>query len=344
MQFQDYYTLLGVPRNADEKEIRRAYREKARKHHPDVNKDQDAEERFKAVNEAYQVLSDPEKRAKYDRFGADWERYQAAPDAGAGMGDFAQWFTGQQAGNQNVRYEYRSNGGEGFSDFFETLFGSAPSRGGRRRRAPRRGEDHEHAIEVPLLEAFTGTTRTFEMQIPETCANCGGSGISRGRICDACDGSGSVPKKSRIEVTIPAGIRDGQRIRVAGKGSPGTDGGPPGDVYLRVRIKPDATFTLDGTDLRTEIDVPLYTAILGDEVVVRTPSGRVALTIPPETQNGRVFRLRRQGWPLSTGSTERGDLLARVNITLPTRLSDTEQDLFERLREERETARTSTPA
>lgn len=332
MQFQDYYSVLGVARNADEKEIRRAYREKARTYHPDVNKASDAEERFKAVNEAYQVLSDAEKRAKYDRFGADWERYQAAPENGRGASDFSQWFTGQRAPGQNVRYEYRSNGGEGFSDFFETLFGQSTPRGGRRRKSPRRGDDFEQTIDVPIREAFTGTTRTFEMQVVEPCQACGGTGIAQNDICDACDGAGSVPRRSRIEVDVPRGIRDGQRIRVAGKGSPGLDGGPPGDVYLRVRLRPDPTFTLDGNDLRVNIDMPLYTAVLGGEVIVPTMSGRVALTIPPETQNGRVFRLRRQGWPTSTGSDERGDLLARVNVVLPTKMSDEEHELFERLR------------
>jgi molecular chaperone DnaJ len=340
MQFQDYYSVLGVARNADEKEIRRAYRDLARKHHPDVNKSADAEERFKAINEAYQVLSDAEKRAKYDRFGADWERYQTAPDGSGDIGDFAQWFTGQQGGNPNVRFEYRTNGGEGFSDFFETLFGQhGGGRASRRRRAPRRGQDHEYPVEVPLREAFSGTTRTFELQMVEPCPSCGGSGILRNDLCETCDGAGSVPRKSRIEVSIPAGIRDGQRVRVSGKGSPGSDGGPAGDVYLRVRIKPDTKFSLDGNDLKVDVDVPLYTAMLGGEVVVQTLTGKVALTIPPETQNGRVFRLRGQGWPTATGSRERGDLLARVNVVLPTRLSDREQALFEELR----AARQATP-
>jgi molecular chaperone DnaJ len=341
MQFQDYYSVLGLRRDADEKEIRRAYRELARKYHPDVNKASDAEERFKAINEAYQVLSDTEKRAKYDRFGADWERYQAAPDTDERATDFTQWFTGQQGSNPNMRFEYRSNGGEGFSDFFETLFGQQASRSSRRRRAPRRGEDHEYPVDVPLGEAFTGTVRAFELQMTEPCGECGGSGLGRNDLCANCDGGGSVARKSRIEVSIPAGIRDGQRVRVAGKGSPGADGGPAGDVYLRVRIKPEAAFTLDGNDLKVEVDVPLYTAILGGEVIVPTLTGKVALSIPPETQNGRIFRLRGQGWPVSTGARERGDLLARVNVKIPTQLSEHETALFEQLRASRETVRSA---
>jgi DnaJ-class molecular chaperone len=338
MQFQDYYSVLGVPRNADEKTIKKAYREKARQLHPDVNKAADAEERFKAVNEAYDVLSDKEKRAKYDRFGADWERYQATPDNGAGAADFAQWFTGQH-GDPNVRFEYRSTGGEGFSDFFETLFGSTGQRT-RRRARPRRGDDHEVTVEMPLREAFSGTTRTFEMQVPEPCPTCGGVGLLHGDICDTCDATGRTSRKTRIEVSVPAGIRDGQRVRVAGKGSQGEDGGSAGDVYLRVRIKHDPSFTLEGNDVKTDVEVPLYTAILGGETVVKTLTGRVALTIPPQTQNGRVFRLRGQGWPTGIGSRERGDLLARVSVTLPPNLSDRELRLFEELRE----ARTPTAA
>lgn len=341
MQFQDYYSVLGLSRTADENEIKRKYREMARKVHPDVNKAADAEERFKAVNEAYQVLSDPEKRTRYDRFGADWERYQSSPDNGAGAPDFSQWFNGNNGDSQGARYEYRTSGGEGFSDFFETLFGSTPQRGRRRGRTARRGEDQEHTVEVPLREAFSGTTRTFEMQAPEPCDTCGGVGIIHGDICGTCDGAGRVIRRSKIEVTIPAGVRDGQKVRVAGKGSPGQDGGPPGDIFLRVRIKADPAFTLESHDLRTDVEVPLYTSILGGEVVVKTLTGRVALNIPPATQNGRTFRLRGQGWPTAVGSRDRGDLLARVSVVLPETLSEREVELFEQLRELR-TARAST--
>jgi molecular chaperone DnaJ len=214
--------------------------------------------------------------------------------------------------------------------------GGRPARG--QRRAPRRGDDHEYPIEVSLRDAFTGSTRAFEVQSPQACDVCGGSGIHQGGICFTCEGTGSTPKRSRIEVSIPAGIRDGQRIRVAGKGAPGRDGGPAGDVYLKVRIKPDPEFTLDGTDLRTDVNVPLLTAILGGETIVRTMTGKVALTIPAETQNGRVFRLRKQGWPVAPGSSERGDLLARANIVLPTDLSERERELFEELRAHRQPA------
>jgi molecular chaperone DnaJ len=344
MQFQDYYSILGVQRDADEKAIRRAYRDLARKLHPDVNKEPDAEERFKALNEAYQVLSDAEKRSKYDRFGADWERYQAAPDNGASAADFSQWFTGGRSGDPDVRFEYRSNGGEGFSDFFETLFGTTQPRGRRRARAARRGDDHEYTVEVPLREAFAGTQRMFDIQAAEVCPACRGAGTSGGELCATCDATGSVSRKSRIEVSIPAGIRDGQKVRVSGKGSPGSDGGPAGDIYLRVKIRPDSQYTLEGSDLKTAVDAPLYTAILGGEVIVPTLSGKVALTIPPETQNGRVFRLKGQGWPTAVGSKQRGDLLARINVVLPKELTERENELFEQLQAERAADRASATA
>ncbi len=342
MQFQDYYSLLGVGRKATEAEIKKAYREKARKLHPDVNKSEDAEEKFKAVNEAYQVLSDADKRARYDQFGADWERYQATNGAGPNASDFNQWFTQQAGSPGNVHFEYRTSGGEGFSDFFETLFGS--QMGGRQRRrsrVPRRGEDHEYTVEVPLREAFSGTTRTFEIQIPEPCMECNGTGVNHGQVCLICEGTGTVSRRSRIEVTIPAGIREGQRVRVAGKGSPGVDGGSPGDIYLRVKVLPDHQFSLDGNDLRADVDIPLYTTVLGGEAIVKTLTGKVALTIPPQTRNGKTFRLRGQGWPTAIGSSERGDLFARVRVTLPANLSEEELALFEKLRDLRTPEKTA---
>lgn len=341
MQFQDYYSLLGVGRKASESDIKKAYREKARKLHPDVNKAADAEEKFKAVNEAYQVLSDADKRARYDQFGADWERYQAASGSAPGANDFSQWFTQQNGGPGNVHFEYRTSGGEGFSDFFETLFGRQESRQRRRARTPRRGEDHEYTVEVPLREAFSGTSRTFDIQIPEPCLECNGTGVTHGQVCLVCEGTGTVSHRSRIEVTIPAGIREGQRVRVAGKGSPGIDGGPAGDIYLRVKVLPDAQFSLDGNDLRVDVDIPLYTAVLGGEAIVKTLTGKVALTIPPQTKNGKTFRLRGQGWPAAVGSTERGDLLARIRVVLPSNLSDEEMSLFEQLRDLRTPEKTT---
>ncbi len=343
MEFKDYYKILGVPRDADEKTIKAAYRRLARKYHPDVNKgDPQAEEKFKEINEAYEVLKDPEKRAKYDQFGADWERYQQAAGARAETTDFFEWLFGSRPGTE-TRYERRERAGQGFSDFFDLLFGEFGETFGRtstreRRQArqrPQRGQDYEHPVEVSLREAYHGATRRLDVKVDERCPACGGSGLNGRGICSTCQGTGFVSRTKTLEVRIPAGVRDGSRIRIAGQGGPGIGGGPPGDLYLRVVLRPDPRFELDGDNLRTEVEVPLYTAILGGEVVVPTLDRPVVLRIPPGTQNGKVFRLRGKGMP-SLKSDPRGDLLARVRVVLPTDLSPEERQLFERLRELRE--------
>jgi DnaJ-class molecular chaperone len=356
VQFKDYYKTLGVERSADEKTIRAAFRKLARKHHPDINPgDKKAEERFKEINEAFEVLSDPEKRKMYDRFGEDWQRYRDAGFTGnepAGSGrpgasfediDFAQWFTGQPQGDQSFRVEYGDNAG-GFSDFFQTLFGGRGRQRGGGFAAPfstrRRGEDIEVAVEVSFDEAFRGAARQFQVQTHEPCSTCHGTGLARGATCPTCDGTGVVPRAKAIEVKIPAGVATGSRIRVAGQGGAGQNGGPNGDVYLRVTVQPDTRFEREGDDLRTDVEIPLYTAVLGGEVVVPTPTGRVALTIPPETQAGKLFRLRGQGMPRLKGvKGQRGDLLARARIALPANLNDRERQLFQQLRDIREGGR-----
>jgi len=351
VEFKDYYQTLGVARGADEKEIKKAYRAMARKYHPDVYSGPDADEKFKAVNEAYQVLSDADKRSRYDRFGADWERYQSAPEGDTG--DFQQWYTGRAGapGGQRTRYSYTTSDmgddANGFSDFFDLLFGSqAGGRGGRDfggsyapQPQPRRGEDHEYPIDVTLREAFSGTTRTFELSTADPCRDCGGTGLNSYGVCPTCGGNGSVPRRTKIEVTIPPGVREGSRVRVAGKGSPGRNGGPAGDIYLKVHLRKDARFEIDGHDLRTEVEVPLYTALLGGEVVIETLTGKLALTIAPETQNGRVIRLRGQGWPTTVRGERRGDLLVRVKVVLPTELDDEERTLIQQLAEHRQKAK-----
>lgn len=344
MEFKDYYKILGVPRDADEKTIKAAYRRLARKYHPDVNKgDPQAEEKFKEINEAYEVLKDPEKRAKYDQFGADWERYQQAAGAQAETTDFFEWLFGSRPGAES-RYERRERAGQGFSDFFDLLFGDLGETFGRtgtreRRRVrhrPQRGQDYEHPIEVTLREAYHGATRRLDVKVDERCPACGGSGLNGRGICMTCHGTGFVSRTKTLEVKIPPGVRDGSRIRIAGQGGPGIDGGPPGDLYLRVVLLPDPRFELDGDNLRTEVEVPLYTAVLGGEVVVPTLDRPVVLRIPPETQNGQVFRLRGKGMPSLKGD-HRGDLLVRVKVVLPTKLTPEERQLFERLRALRET-------
>ena len=363
VQFRDYYQTLGLARDADEKAIRTAYRKLARQHHPDLNpNDAAAEERFKEITEAYEVLTDADKRKLYDRFGEDWQRYRDAgftgdEPAGRSGGtrstfdpnDFGRWYTGQSGSqaDRGTRTEWTYNDinlddddGSGFSDFFQTLFGGARGRESSRgrtttrsfRQQPQRGQDAEVAVEVTFDEAFRGTTRTVQLQTQDICPTCNGTGLVRDTTCPTCDGTGYVTRTKTLEVTIPPGVATGSRIRVAGQGSPGLSGGPSGDVYLRTTVRPDARFEREGDDLRTEIEIPLTTAVLGGETVVPTPTGRVALTIPAGTQPGRVFRLRGQGMPrLRAPKGQRGDLLARVGVALPTKLSQRERELFTEL-------------
>ncbi len=347
-QYKDYYKTLGVDRNADEKTLRAAYRRLARKYHPDVNPgDKVAEERFKEVNEAYEVLSDPAKRKLYDRLGEHWQRYRDgggngdetfARRARPGAQDFASWFTDHGGGPGPFRADFGEHSG-GFADFVQTLFGnfarradsSGPFSNTARRR---RGEDVDVEVDVSFDEAFAGTTRRIELQTNEPCSLCKGTGLARGAMCPSCDGAGVVLRAKTIEVKIPAGVATGSRIRVAGQGGSGRAGAPNGDVYLKITVRPDPRFERDHDDLRTEVEVPLYTAILGGEVVVPTPKGKLALTIPPETQPGRVFRLRGQGMPKLNGQPgERGDLLVRVKLVLPSNLSEKERALFRQLRD-----------
>lgn len=301
MDYKDYYQILGVKRDASEKEIKSAFRKLARQLHPDVNPgDKAAEEKFKSLNEAYEVLSDPEKRKKYDAFGADWERYQQTGGQPGGF-DYSQWAAQPGAGGSR-RYATPEDladlfGGEGdYSDFFSTLFGG----GQARPRGPRRGADYEHPLPISLEEAFRGTTRILQM-----------------------DGR-------RIEAKIPAGVRTGSRVRLSGQGGPGAAGGAGGDLYLMIEVEPDSRFERQGDDLHSEVPVDFLTAALGGEVRLPTPDGAAALKLPARTQAGQTFRLRGKGMP-SLGGTGRGDLYARVKLVLPENLTDRELDALREL-------------
>jgi len=311
VDYKDYYKILGVSKDADQQAIRSAYRKLARQYHPDVNPgDTTAEEKFKEINEANEVLSDPEKRKKYDEMSSYYQQYGQWPgaagqgtDAASGFGNF---------GGENYQY-YTMNeedladlfGGQSpFSDFFDTNFGAGNARTTTRGRTrATRGEDVESVVDVTLAEAYQGATRTFELTEPD--------GNTR-----------------RLEVKIPAGVDEGSRIRVAGQGVQGAT--RRGDLYLHIHVMPDARFTRDGTTLHTHVDVPLATAILGGEAPVETPDGRrLALRIPADTANGRSFRLRNKGMPQVGQLDKRGDLYAEVNIVLPTHLDNKQRQLFE---------------
>lgn len=310
MDVKDYYQTLGVSRNADEKEIKKAYRKLAQKYHPDKNPgDKTAEQRFKEINEAYTVLSDPDKRAKYDRFGAQWEQYARAGGRPEDF-DWGAWGGAPGQGGTYTRtitpeeFEQMFGGGGmgGFSSFFDALFGGhGAARSGRRSA----GFDFssmggmnmppqvtETTIQVTLDEAFHGVSRTLERS----------------------DGT-------RLEVNIPRGVQTGSKVRMRGAAG-------QGDIVLNIEVLPDPRYTREGDNLRAEIPVDLYTAVLGGEVEVQAPDKTVALRIPPGTQNGKVFRLRGLGMPHLKKPDQRGDLLAVVNVQLPTHLSEREKQLF----------------
>ena len=327
MAEKDYYALLGVKRDASEQEIKQAYRKLARQYHPDVNPgDKSAEAKFKEINEAHEVLSNKENRQKYDKYGDQWqyaEQIEKARQQQASFRGFA-----DAGGATGFHFESEDMG----SLFDDLLFGGGRARTYTRRSRPMRGRSLEAPVAVTLEEAFSGTTRTISLQSEEPCPACKGSGLIQNVPCATCQGAGMVPRLKRLEVKIPAGVRTGSRVRIAGKGAPGYNGGASGDLYLVISVKPHRQFERRNDDLYIEVPIPLTVAMLGGEVPVPTLKGKVALKIPPETQNGRSFRLAGQGMP-HLGDSSRGDMFARVNVVLPTKLSEKEKALFKQLNE-----------
>ena len=326
MAKRDYYEILGIKRGASEREIKQAYRKLARKYHPDVNPgDKSAEAKFKKINEAYEVLSDSEKRGKYDRFGDKWQYADQFAQGGFQEAPFRDFSSGGDATSFHF--------GEGdLSGLFEELFRGPRARTYTRKARSRRGQDIEHTVEVTLEEAYRGATRLLNLEVNEPCSSCRGTGLIQNVPCSVCRGSGVVSRVKRLEVKIPAGVRDGSRVRIAGKGGQGYGGATSGDLYLVVSVKPHARFKRSGDDLHVEVEIPLTVAVLGGEIQVPTLKGKLALKIPPETQNGRTFRLAGQGMS-HLSRAGHGDILARVNVLVPTKLSDKEKELFKQLSE-----------
>ena len=319
MEFKDYYKTLGVAKTASEAEIKKAYRKLARQYHPDLNPgDKAAETRFKEINEAHEVLGDPDKRKKYDELGANWRQYEQAASSGAAGGPGGGWSTGGYRTVTPEEFEAAFGGSNPFSDFFNTFFGGGGftagagfETGGRARQQPRpsRGRDVEHEIELTLEEAFAGTTR---------------------RIVASREGGG----ERSFEVRIPAGMKDGARVRAAGEGAAGTRGGSAGDLYLRVKLGPHPRVERRGQDLHQKADVPVTTAVLGGEISVQTLDGStVRLKVPPMTNQGRTFRVRGRGMPTVGKPDERGDLYVSVQLQLPAVLSDEARSHYEALRD-----------
>src|SRR6266513_353211 len=308
VQFRDYYATLGASNTATEDEIRSAFRKLARKYHPDVAKDKKAaEEKFKQINEAYEVLSDPEKRKKYEQLGANWNQpggFQPPPQWGGQPGGRSYPWGGDGGG---VEFEF---GGTGFSDFFEAFFGGGRGRSafggfGGREATAERGADVEADIMVTLEEALHGSTRTVSLRRA---------------------GSNKV---ENYQVKIPRGVHEGQRIRLAGQGEAGARGGKSGDLFLRVRIAKHPDFSVEGSDLIHEVKIAPWQAVLGTELKVPTLEAKVRLKIPPGTQGGQRFRLREQGLPSISG--KRGDLYVVVQTNIPKKLSEREREIWSQL-------------
>jgi curved DNA-binding protein len=318
MDYKDYYQTLGIGKGADQDEIKKAYRNLARKYHPDVNPDDpNAEEKFKNINEAYQVLSDEEKRKKYDQFGSQWKQYQRTGGRPEDF-DWSQWATRGQPGGSQYRtvsqqeFEQMFGGGfgsGGFSDFFETLFGGMGGVRGTRRSARQpgtqtmqQGRDMEYPVQITLEEAFRGTTRILSFE--------GGR---------------------RIEASIPPGVKSGSKVRLSGQGAEGARG--VGDLYLKVDVQKHDKYKRDGDDLRIDQPVDFFTAIMGGEVKVATIDKEVQLTIPPESDSGKTFRLKGLGMPVLGNAKKRGDLFVTLQIHVPKNLSAAQKQKIEDLKD-----------
>lgn len=326
MKFHDYYKTLGLDRNASQDDVKKAYRRLAMQWHPDRHPDnqEEAERRFKEVSEAYEVLGDPEKRAKYDRLGADWEQGQEwTPPGGGG-------FRTMSPEEMEAMF-----GGTGFSDFFSAMFGEDMARtfrGGtrRHRRFRYRGADVRARLEIPLSLAIRGGEREFRLDTRSTCSLCGGAGTVQGtHICPQCGGVGNVRGEKTVSLHIPPGTRPGRVMRLKGLGDPGGEGGQPGDLYLTVEVAPDERYRLEGDDIHGDLPLAPWEAVLGAGVTVQTPLDCVLLRVPAGCRAGSRLRIRGHGMPREGGG--HGDFYARVVLDMPADPGPRARELLEKL-------------
>lgn len=372
---KDLYEVLGIQKNATDQEIKKAYRKLAQKYHPDKHQgDKSAESKFKEANEAYEVLSDKQKRENYDRFGsADGGFGGFGGGGGAGGG-----FSGGGAGFNGQGFDFSSfSGSGGFADIFETFFGGAAGGGSsRRKKGPRQGNDIEFVIELSFEEAVFGVQKELVITKPVNCTHCHGTGAEPGsksvscptcngtgeiravrqtlfgqmatsapcpqcqgegrvheKVCSACEGSTRVRRDEKVKVKIPAGVDNDSTIRVSGKGEGGPSGGPSGDLYVHIKVRPSKTFVRNGYDIHSEVHIHVLQAILGDEIDIETVHEKVKIKIPAGTQSGRVFRLKEHGIEKLHGSGT-GDHFVKVIVDVPTKLSRKERELYESLAKE----------
>ncbi|MBS7564462.1 J domain-containing protein [Mucilaginibacter sp. Bleaf8] len=303
MAFVDYYKILEVDKNATEKDIKNAYRKLARKYHPDLNpNDPEANRKFQEINEANEVLTDPEKRKKYDQYGENWQHADAYEQARQQQQQSRTYsgYSGSEPGSGGFNFESFGNEGGDFSDFFQSMFGGAGGGGGRR-QARYRGQDYNAELQLTLQEAATTHKQTL-----------------------------TVNGKS-IRITIPAGVENGQTIKISGHGAPGANGGPNGDLYITFLIADDLRFKRNGSDLIATTKIDLYTAVLGGEITVDTLTGQVKLKVKPETQNNTKVKLKGKGFPVYKKDGEFGDLYLTFDVQLPTNLTEQQKDLFKQL-------------
>jgi DnaJ-class molecular chaperone len=325
---RDFYHVLGLSRSASAEDIKKAYRRLARQYHPDLHsgsKKGEMEKKFKELNEAHEVLSDPDKRKKYDQYGAQWEQAEAYEKARQQAGAGAQGFRWEQTGPGAGGADFNS---EAFSDIFENLFrGGGRAGGARGLSVP--GEDLETEVELTLREVLTGVTKRINLREPTTCPTCQGTGTLRGRTCPTCIGSGSTTELKTLEVKIPAGVQEGTRVRVGGKGQPGSNGGKRGDLYLFVRIKPDPVFRREGSDIHVTLPVYPWEAALGAEVMAPTLTEPVKVKVPSGSKADSKLRLKDKGLPSAGGG--HGDLFLHLQLVVPPTVTDEERALYQRL-------------
>jgi len=299
MDYKDYYSVLGVTKSATKAEIKKAYRNLAKKYHPDkTNGNSTLEEKFKEVSEAYEVLSNDENRKKYDELGANWKNQQQ--QGGSGGFDYSQYYanTGGQGGHQSFESDP-----EMFSEFFNNIFGGGYSRSGSRRQTSRKGQNYMAEMEMTLEEAYHGGTRIINVN------------------------------NKKLRIRTKPGTRNKQKIKLAGKGSPGINGGPSGDLFITIHIQPNPNFIRKGNNLFTDFSLDIYTATLGGKVKIPTLNGNIHMTIPKGTQGGKTLRLKGKGMPIYGSTSQYGDLYIKTNIIIPINLTDEEEELFNKLKD-----------
>ncbi len=330
VKFQDYYELLGVDRKATDKEIKAAYRKLARKWHPDLHpaaEKKEAEEKFKKINEAYEVLKDPEKRKRYDRLGSRWKDGQDFQGAAGANG--TRYYTANDFAGGGFEGGFEG----GFSDFFNAFFGGGAAgtrhSGRTAQRGPVKGEDLESEIELSLEEAYRGVSRSIRVSGSSVCPGCGGTGTRDRSFCAQCGGTGAIPEEKTLDVKIPAGVKAGSRIRLKGQGGGGLGGAPKGDLFMKVRLRPHPVFRLKGNDIEIDAEIRPDQAVFGDRIPVPTLDGKVNVKVPPGSRSENKLRLRGKGFP--DKNKTRGDQYVRLVINIPPDMSEEEKELYKKL-------------